>query len=78
MAYHDKLLMEFLAHQIKAPTPVAAKRRLKTHSSIMDPAVASSKPELTLEHIIDKKPKGKKVLKFLQKEIDIIMAEADA
>jgi hypothetical protein len=77
MAHHDKLLMDFLKAQVMNPTPVAAKRRLKTSSKILDPSVHAA-PELSLEFIIDKKPKGKKVLKFLQQEIDQIMAEAEA
>jgi hypothetical protein len=43
----------------------------------MDPAIGM-KPEVNLEFIIEKKPNGKKVLKFLQQEIDAIMKEADA
>lgn len=77
MAHHDKLLMDFLKHQLASPTPVAAKRRLKTSSKIMDPAVGA-KPEMSVAHIIETKPSGKKVLKFLQQEIDAIMAEAEA
>jgi hypothetical protein len=77
MNHHDKLLMDFLKAQVKSPTPVEAKRRLKTSNKIMDPAVGA-KPEMSIAHIIEKKPSGKKVLKFLQEEIDAIMAEAEA
>jgi hypothetical protein len=77
MAHHDKLLLDFLKHQTHTPTPPAAKQRLKTSSKIMDPSV-HAKPELTIAEIVEKKPSGKKVLKFLQKEIDTIMAEAEA
>ena len=77
MNHHDKLLMDFLKAQVKTPTPVEAKRRLKTSNKIMDPSVGA-KPELSLQYIIEKKPTGKKVLKFLQQEIDTIMAEAEA
>ena len=69
--------MDFLKAQVMNPTPVVAKRRLKTSNKILDPSVHAA-PELSLEFIIDKKPKGKKVLKFLQQEIDQIMAEAEA
>jgi DNA topoisomerase IA len=77
MAFHDKLLMDFLKAQTTTPTPVAAKQRIKASSKIMDPSV-HAKPELSMEYICEKKPKGKKVLKFLQQEIDAIMAEAEA
>ena len=83
MAHHDKLLMDFLKSQhmhvapLSSPTTAATKRKLKTSSKIMDPSV-HAKPEIDMAYIIEKKPKGKKVLKFLQKEIDAIMAEAEA
>jgi hypothetical protein len=77
MNHHDRLLSDFLKAQVHNPTPVAAKRRLKTSSKILDPAVGA-KPELSLDYIVEKKPSGKKVLKFLQQEIDAIMAEAEA
>jgi hypothetical protein len=77
MAHHDKLLLDFLKHQTPTPTAPATKARLKASSKILDPAV-HAKPELSVEEIIDKKPSGKKVLKYLQKEIDAIMAEAEA
>jgi predicted secreted Zn-dependent protease len=77
MAHHDKLLLDFLKNQTHAPTPPAVKQRLKTSSKIMDPAI-HAKPELTIGEIVEKKPSGKKVLKFLQKEIDAIMAETEA
>ena len=77
MSHHDKLLMDFLKHQNDPKPSVVTTRRLKTSSKIMDPAIGM-KPEVNLEFIIEKKPNGKKVLKFLQQEIDAIMKEADA
>jgi hypothetical protein len=83
MAHHDKLLMDFLKSQhmlmgpLGSPTTAATKRKLKASNKIMDPSV-HAKPEVDMAFIIEKKPKGKKVLEFLQKEIDAIMAEAEA
>jgi hypothetical protein len=76
-AHMDKMLMDFLKAQVTSPTPVVAKKRLKTSSKIMDPSV-QAKPEIDKDYIIEHKPKGKKVLKYLQREIDAIMAEAEA
>jgi hypothetical protein len=76
-AMGDKLLMEFLMHQMMAaPSAPVARKRNKTSSKILDPAV-SAKPEIDLGYIIEKKPKAKKVIEFLQKEVNAIMEEAE-
>jgi hypothetical protein len=79
MAY-EQLIADFIKNQRKAPVvavPKSSAKAMKTSSKIMNPAV-HAKPELTYAYIVEHKPKGKKVLKYLQAEIDAIMADADA
>lgn len=73
---HEQLISDFLKKQ-HAPVVTKTTTKLKTSSKILNPAV-HGKPEVDYAYIIEHKPKGKKVLKYLQKQIDAIMAEADA
>ena len=76
----SKLVIDFLKEQeklMKAPTAVA-KPAMKT---IIRPEVELAKseddPEDMYNHIIDKKPSAKKVIKFLQICIDSIVNDDD-
>jgi hypothetical protein len=77
----DKLLSDFLAAQKTYPTvplPVAPpKKRTKTNKNLINPGHAGEVEE-GFEYIITKKPKAKKVVKYLQDMANCIMAEADS
>ena len=75
----DKLLSDFLAAQKQhMPMPVAPpKKRTKTNKNLINPGHVGEVEE-GFEYIISKKPKAKKVVKYLQDMADSIMAEADA
>jgi hypothetical protein len=75
---NDKLLSDFLKAQINTiQLPVAPpKKRTKTNKNLMNPS-APGEVEEGFEYIITKKPKAKKVIKYLQNMTDAIMAEAD-
>lgn len=75
----SKLLKDFLSEQVKLlQAPSHAK---PAHKSIVRPdkvvAVAPDDIESQYNHIIEKKPAGKKVIKFLQNCIDEILANED-
>lgn len=74
----NKLLADFLAAQkLHIPMPVAPpKKRTKTNKNLINPA-APGEVEEGFEYIVTKKPKAKKVVKYLQGMADAIMAEAD-
>lgn len=70
----DKLLNDFLKAQsdiIKAPPT----KRQTAHSSIIKPD-ATMAPVEDYHYIVSKKPKPKKVMKYLQGMVDEIMADA--
>jgi hypothetical protein len=74
----DKLLSDFLAAQRQhIQMPVAPpKKRTKTNKNLINPGHAGEVEE-GFEYIITKKPKAKKVVKYLQDMANCIMAEAD-
>lgn len=77
----DKLLADFLKAQTQVIqphiTPVAPpKKRSKTNKNLIDPSTPEEVEE-GFEYIITKKPKAKKVVKYLQDMTNAIMAEAD-
>ena len=74
----SKLLADFLAAQkVLLQMPVAPpKKHTKTNKNLINPA-APEEVEEGFEYIITKKPKAKKVIKYLQDMADAIMAEAD-
>jgi hypothetical protein len=74
MSSDGPMLREFLKHQMMKPVSTTP---MKTHSSIVDPGVKAASKELTFEDIVSKKPKAKKVAKFIQGMIDEIVAEQD-
>jgi hypothetical protein len=75
----DKLLSDFLAAQKqRIQMPVAPpKKRTKTNKNLINPGHAGEVEE-GFEYIITKKPKAKKVVKYLQDMANCIMAEADS
>lgn len=74
----DKLLSDFLAAQRQhIQMPVAPpKKRTKTNKNLINPGQPEEVEE-GYEYIISKKPKAKKVVKYLQGMVHEIMAEAD-
>ena len=74
----SKLLTDFLeAQRLHLQMPVAPpKKSKKTNKNLINPA-APGEVEEGFEYIITKKPKAKKVVKYLQGMADAIMAEAD-
>jgi polysaccharide deacetylase 2 family uncharacterized protein YibQ len=74
----SKLLTDFLESQkILLQMPIAPPKKCKkTNKNLINPA-APGEVEEGFEYIITKKPKAKKVVKYLQGMADAIMAEAD-
>jgi hypothetical protein len=71
----DKLLNDFLkaqADSIKAPP----KKVMKADNSILDPGIVKPMIVEDYSYIITKKPKPKKVMKYLQGMVNEIMADA--
>ena len=74
----SKLLTDFLeAQKLHLQTPMAPpKKTKKTNKNLINPACPGEVEE-GFDYIITKKPKAKKVVKYLQGMADAIMAEAD-
>lgn len=73
----DKLLADFLAAQKQYAAPMAPpKKIMKANKALLTPGGDGAIIE-DLDYIITKKPKAKKVIKYLQGMADEIMAEAD-
>ena len=72
----NKMLSDFLKHQMHQPTSGVPTRQSK---SLHDPGSRATPgaEENSLEHIIAKKPSAAKVRKYLQGLIDEIVAEQD-
>jgi len=78
MPHHEnKAIAEFIALQSIPKICSPSTKAMKTSASIVNPVAAKAPPELTLEYIIEKKPKPKKVKAFLQNLIDDIVAEQE-
>lgn len=74
----DKLLSDFLAaqkHHIQMPV-APPKKHSKTNKNLINPGQPDQVEE-GFDYIIAKKPKAKKVIKYLQDTVNCIMAEAD-
>ena len=74
----DKLLSDFIKAQtsyIKMPV-APPKKHMKLNKNLITPGHAGEIEE-GYEYIITKKPKAKKVVKYLQDMANCIMAEAD-
>lgn len=74
----DKLLADFLKAQTQYLQMPSAppKKRTKTNKNLIEPGHPEEIQE-GYEYIITKKPKAKKVVKYLQDMANCIMAEAD-
>jgi hypothetical protein len=74
----DKIFADFLKAQ-KEMLQAPPKKRVATSKNII--AVPGQNKatdnEMSIAYIIEKKPKAKKVIKYLQGMVDGIMAEAD-
>ena len=74
----SKLLDNFLAEQMKlinAPT-----KATKANKNLINPSnkiINENDMEATYNHILEKKPSNKKVIKFLQNCIDKIIEDED-
>jgi hypothetical protein len=76
----SKLVKDFLAEQVKLMN--AQQHARPAHKSIIRPdtnvvKIDPDDPESMFNHILEKKPAPKKVIKFLQACIDKMVAEDD-
>ena len=70
----DKILNDFLKAQssmIQAPP----RKVMRADKSLINPGIAVA-PFEDFSYIVEKKPKPKKVMKYLQRMVDEIMADA--
>jgi hypothetical protein len=75
----DKLLADFIkaqTHHVQMPT-APPKKHMKTNKNLINPGHPEEVEE-GYEYIITKKPKAKKVVKYLQDMANGIMMEADS
>ncbi len=73
----DKLLSNFIKAQMGYSGPSAPpKKTMRTSNIVMTPG-SKELVEEGYAYIIEKKPKAKKVMKYLQGMADAIMAEDD-
>lgn len=73
----DKLLADFIKAQTGYSAPSAPpKKNMRTSNVVMNPG-SKQVVEEGFDYIISKKPKAKKVMKYLQEMVDDIMAEDD-
>lgn len=70
----DKLLNDFLKAQTHFQAP--PKKVMKADSSIIDVGIVRPVVVEDFSYIVTKKPKPKKVMKYLQGMVDEIMADA--
>ena len=71
----DRLVSDFLKAQGMMPS-APPKKACRTSKVVMTPGNRMEVEE-GFEYIISKKPKAKKVMKYLQGMVDEIMADAD-
>lgn len=74
----SKLLDNFIAEQIKLINPPT--KAVKANKNLINPSnkiVNENDIEATYNHILEKKPANKKVIKFLQNCIDKILEDED-
>jgi hypothetical protein len=71
----SKLLTDFIKAQHLIPS-APPKKATRTSNVVMNPG-NRMEVEQGFEYIITKKPKAKKVMKYLQGMVDEIMADAD-